>query len=191
MPCSPRAHGGKWPHDSEPLNLTDSEWSRISVGQLVDCGEYCWKWVGEGGPVAKRDTAFEISLLIMRLATAAFLLVWAIDKVVSPDHAQAVFSKFYDTNVSPGTLAAVGAAQMIVVAFAAGAFRTWSYGAVLLMHAVSTASTFRQLMEPWGPGASLLFWAAVPVLAGMIALFALRSRDRLLSIDAWRHGAVS
>jgi len=139
--------------------------------------------------MATRDTAVEISLLTMRLATAAFLLVWAIDKVVDPDHAQAVFAKFYDTTISSGTLVAIGWAQVvIVIAFAAGVLRTWSYGAVLLMHAVSTASSYRQLTDPWGPGGSLLFWAAVPVLAAMIALFVLRSRDRLLCVDAWRHG---
>jgi putative oxidoreductase len=54
------------------------------------------------------------------------------------------------------------------------------------MHAVSTASTYAHLLNPWGPGAQLLFWAAVPVLAAMIALFLLRDRDRLLSVDAAR-----
>jgi putative oxidoreductase len=73
------------------------------------------------------------------------------------------------------------------VAFAVGFARFWSYGAILLMHMASTASTYSQLLSPWdGERPQLLFWAAVPVLAAMIALFILRDRDRLLSIDAWR-----
>ena len=54
------------------------------------------------------------------------------------------------------------------------------------MHAISTASTYGRLINPWGPGAQLLFWAAVPVLAAMIGLFLLREQDRLLSVDAVR-----
>ena len=56
----------------------------------------------------------------------------------------------------------------------------------LLMHLVSTASTYARLINPWGTGAQLLFWAAIPVLAAMLTLFLLREQDRLLSIDAAR-----
>ena len=134
------------------------------------------------------DMKLEASLLLMRLAIAAFLLVWAIDKVISPEHAQAVFSHFYSSELSQPTLKAIGIVQIVVVAaFAAGFARFWTYGAVLLMHAASTASTYAQLLNPWGGDRpQLLFWAAVPVLAAMIALFLLRDRDRLLSVDAWR-----
>jgi len=38
-----------------------------------------------------------------------------------------------------------------------------------------------RMIPPYGPGASMTFWAAVPVLAGIFALFLLRDRDRLLS----------
>jgi putative oxidoreductase len=129
----------------------------------------------------------ELSLLIIRLATAAFLLVWAIDKIVNQGHAENVFKTFYFLTPSPLVLTGLGVVQtLVIVAFAAGFARFWTYGAVLLMHAVSTVSTYGRLINPWGPGAQLLFWAAVPVLAAMLALFLLRGEDRLLSIDAAR-----
>ena len=135
----------------------------------------------------QRPSSLELSLLIMRLATAAFLLVWSIDKIVNQGHAQNVFNTFYFLTPSPQVLTGLGVVQtLIVLAFAAGLARYWTYGAVLLMHAVSTASTYARLINPWGPRAQLLFWAAVPVLAGMIAMFLLRGEDRLLSIDAAR-----
>ena len=135
----------------------------------------------------EKPSKLELSLLIMRLATAAFLLVWAIDKIVNQAHAQNVFKTFYFTTPSPEVLMGIGIIQtLIVLAFAAGFARFWTYGAVLLMHLVSTASTSAWLINPWGPGAQLLFWAAIPVLAAMIALFLLREQDRLLSIDAAR-----
>jgi len=134
------------------------------------------------------DTKLEASLLIMRVAIAAFMLVWAIDKVIAPEHAQAVFSHFYSTDLSPAVLTSLGFAQIaIIVAFLAGFARFWTYGAIMLMHAVSTVSTYAQLLNPWGgEDPRLLFWAAVPALAAAIALFLLRDRDRLLSVDARR-----
>ena len=135
----------------------------------------------------KKPSNLEVSLLIMRLATAVFLLVWAIDKIVNQAHAQNVFKSFYFTSPSPEILTALGAAQtVIVLAFVAGFARFWTYGAVLLMHLVSTISTYGRLINPWGPGAQLLFWAAIPILAAILALFLLREQDRLLSIDAAR-----
>jgi hypothetical protein len=135
-----------------------------------------------------RDTKLEASLLLMRLAIAAFLLVWAVDKVIAPEHAQAVFSHFYFSELSQPALKAIGIVQMVVIAaFAVGFARFWTYGAVLVMHTASTASSYAQLLNPWGGDRpQLLFWAAVPVLAAMIALFVLRDRDRLLSVDAMR-----
>lgn len=62
-----------------------------------------------------KDVKLEASLLLMRLAIAAFLLVWAIDKVISPGHAQAVFSHFYSSELSPPTLRAIGIVQVVVV----------------------------------------------------------------------------
>ena len=136
----------------------------------------------------QKDTKLEISLLIMRLTFAAFMLIWAVDKVIAPEHAQSVFSYFYFTELSSQPFVVIGLVQIaIILAFAIGFARVWSYGAVLLMHAVSTASTFAKLIDPWaaGPG-GLLFWAAVPTLGAIIALFILRDRDRILSVDAAR-----
>jgi hypothetical protein len=135
-----------------------------------------------------KDTKLEASLLLMRLAIAAFLLVWAVDKVIAPEHAQAVFSHFYFSELSQPALKAIGIVQMVVIAaFAVGFARFWTYGAVLVMHTASTASSYAQLLNPWGGDRpQLLFWAAVPVLAAMVALFVLRDRDRLLSVDAAR-----
>lgn len=138
-----------------------------------------------------RDTKLEASLLLMRLTIAAFMLVWAVDKVIAPEHAQAVFSRYYFTELSAQLFIVIGVVQIaIIVAFAVGFARFWTYGAILLMHAVSTASTYAQLANPWAAGSrGLLFWAAVPVLAAIIALFVLRGRDRMLSVDAARSNA--
>lgn len=130
-----------------------------------------------------RDRDLEISLLLIRIATGAFLLVWACDKIVNADRALQTFTHFY-LNVSGSTIiVVVGALQLLLVlTFLAGALRTLSYGAVLIMHFVSTAASYPMYLAPLARP-NILFWAAFPVLAGLIALFVLRKRDRLLSID--------
>lgn len=133
---------------------------------------------------ATRDRALETSLLLLRLSLGVFFLVWSIDKITNPGHTQAVFENFYMMPISPEIALAAGIVQTVVVAaFMAGAFKTLSYGALMLMHTVSTLSTWQQLVTPYQGGAAILFWAAVPVLFALIGLFVLRERDRLLSIS--------
>ena len=131
-----------------------------------------------------RDRALEISLLLLRLSLGAFFLVWSIDKIVNPEHAQAVFERFYLTSISGELSVAAGVAQtLVILAFMAGALKLLTYGALLLMHIVSTLSTWKHLIAPYAPDTSILFWAAVPLVFALVALFTLRDRDRLLAVN--------
>ena len=131
----------------------------------------------------ERDRNLELSLFLIRISTAVFLLVWAVAKFLNIKQQQGVFATFYGWQaVTPETLAMIGAVQvLLILAFAAGAFKTWTYAAIFLMHAAGTLAGWSRMIPPYGPGASMTFWAAVPVLAGILALFLLRDRDRLLS----------
>ena len=128
------------------------------------------------------DRKLEISLLLLRLGVAAVMLPWAIDKLVRPDHAAGVFANFYALpGLESWAFTGLGIVQiLLVLAFLAGIARTWSYGLVTLLHAVSTFSSYRQYLDPFS-GGNLLFFAAWPMLAACIALFLLRDRDRLLT----------
>ena len=78
----------------------------------------------------------------------------------------------------------LGLAQtVLVLMFLAGLARTWTYGAVLLLHAISTLSSWRQYLAPY-EGVNLLFFAAWPMLAACLALFLLRDHDRLLTLGS-------
>jgi hypothetical protein len=74
---------------------------------------------------------------------------------------------------------AIGAGEMIILlAFVAGLYKRWTYAAVLLFHAVSTLSSFKQYLAPF-EGPNLLFFAAWPMLAACVALYLLRDLDTL------------
>ena len=124
-----------------------------------------------------------ISLAIIRITIGIFFLVWSIEKIIAPELAQRVFKNFYLAEISPGLSVIIGIIQTIIVLiFLLGLFKTLSYGALLGMHAVSVLSTYQQLLNPYQPP-NHLFWAGVPVLGGLIALFLLRKSDRLLTIN--------
>lgn len=121
------------------------------------------------------------SLLLLRLTIAVFLALWTMVKLAAPERALGVYDKFYkpifQVDLPLEAFLGVGALQAaIVLAFALGLLKFWSYGAVLVMHGVSTLSTWRELMDP-ATSPNLLFWAAVPVLASCLALFLLRRWD--------------
>lgn len=125
----------------------------------------------------------EISLLALRLGVFAVLAMWVADKFINPAHGSAVFAGFYGVaGVGTGVVQGLGVLQgLVVLAFVLGLVRTWSYAAVLVMHAASTLLSFPRYLDPW-QGANLLFFAAWPMLAACLALFLLRDRDRLFSL---------
>lgn len=133
-------------------------------------------------PATGSDTSLQLGLFILRIATGLFFLAWSIDKLVASGHTVKVFNKFYFMEISPEIAVGLGIVQtLIVLAFMAGLYKTWTTGALLVMHTVSTLSTWEKLIFPYATG-GLLFWAAVPVWAGLLLLWLMRDTDRMWSI---------
>lgn len=133
------------------------------------------------------DPRLAWSLFLLRLGVFVVMFVWTLDKFVAPEHAAAVFETFYFLpGMAPWALGLIGTVQLLIVlGFVAGIARTWTYAAVLLMHAVSTLASFPRYLDPFD---NLLFFAAWPMLAACVALFLLRSHDRLFTLSR-PHGA--
>jgi putative oxidoreductase len=70
------------------------------------------------------------------------MLMWTIDKFVRPAHASSVFEHFYGlAGVGPQIIFGLAIAELLLlIAFVLGLWRRWTYGAVLLLHALSTFS---------------------------------------------------
>jgi len=69
-----------------------------------------------------------------------------------------------------------------LVLFLVGYKKKCTYGAVLILHAVSIFSSFMQYLAPF-EGPNLLFFAALPMLAACVTLFLLRDQDKMLSVS--------
>lgn len=116
------------------------------------------------------------ALVLLRLGVFVVMLMWTLDKFVNAAHASRVFAGFYGlAGFGPGLLAAIGAAELLLIlAFVVGLWKRWTYGAVMVLHAVSTLSSYRQYLDPFD---NLLFFAAWPMLAACVALYLLRDLD--------------
>ena len=119
-------------------------------------------------------------LLALRVSVFLVMAMWTLDKFARPEHAGKVYEAFYFLpGLGKGVLLVVGIAEAaLLVGFLAGYRKRLTYGLVLLLHAVSTLSSFRQYLAPFDKG-NLLFFAAWPMLAACWALYRLRDHDVL------------
>lgn len=130
-----------------------------------------------------RDIAgrLSLSLLLLRLSLGLVMMVWAFDKILNPGHGAAVLDGFYGlSGIGEQVIRAIGVVQgIIVLGFLLGVAKTWTYGAVLLMHAVTTLVSWSAYLEPLK---NILFFSAWPMLAGLVTLFLLRGEDRIVTV---------
>ena len=132
-----------------------------------------------------------VALLVLRVTLGVFLLVWGIDKFVSVEATLRIWDRWYPLPLTESLTPIIGIGETaLAVALIAGLWRRVTYACALLFHALGTMSTWRALTDPWGLSSgqhtTILFQAAVPVLAGFLLLYLLRDWDRW-SVDGFRH----
>ena len=124
------------------------------------------------------------SLFILRMGVTIVMLVWTVDKFLNPAHAAAVFEKFYFwPGLGETTAYIIGAIQAVIVIAFAGAFmKKFSYLAILVLHGISTFSSYAKYLDPF-TGPNLLFFAAWPMLAACFVLWYLQDLDTKFSLQ--------
>lgn len=122
-----------------------------------------------------QQARLELSLFLLRLGVFVVMLAWTLDKFVNPAHAVSVYESFYFIGgISTTVMKVIGAIEiLIILAFLAGLWKRYTYGFVMLVHGVSTFSSWKQ----YTTDINLLFFAAWPMLAACIALYLLRDAD--------------
>jgi len=75
--------------------------------------------------------------------------------------------------------------MVVIVRPVTGFTKRWTCGIVLVLHAVSTLSSFGRYLDPWK---NLLFFAAWPMLAACITLYLLRDEDTLYAAEVRHDG---
>lgn len=124
-----------------------------------------------------------IALLFQRLTVFLVMLMWTVDKFLRPEHASSVFVNFYFIEgLGHLSIYILGGLELLLLAaFVLGIKKRITYGLVLVLHGISTGSSFKQYLEPF-QGPNLLFFAAWPMLAACFALYTLRDQDTLWAL---------
>jgi hypothetical protein len=125
-----------------------------------------------------------VSLLSLRVSAFIVMFVWTIEKFLNPQHSIGIMKRFYMIEgLGVNIVYALGVLQLLLVlGFVAGFKKRFTYGSILILHGISTLSTWSKLIDPWGPR-NLLFFTAIPMLAALFALYKMREHDTLLALD--------
>ncbi len=124
-----------------------------------------------------------IALCSLRISIFIVMLMWTLDKFIRPEHAAAVFEKYYFiASLGQALTWTLGGLELVLlIGFLLGIAKRMTYGAVLVLHGVSTLSSFNHYITPFGEGPHLLFFAAWPMLAACFTLYLLRDLDTLVT----------
>ncbi len=123
------------------------------------------------------------SLFSLRLGVFMVMAVWTLDKFFNVEHAARVYESFYliPASLAESLMLGIAVAELLlIVAFMAGFKKRITYGAVFLLHAVSTFSAWKMYIDPFE---NMLFWAAWPMLAACLALYLMRDMDKKLTVS--------
>ena len=124
-----------------------------------------------------------LPLLLLRLSVFVVMLAWTLMKFVDPARSAGIFKKFYlIPDVSAALTYTLGGLEVVLLlGFVVGFQKRFTYGAVLLFHAISTVSSYQQYISAF-QSYNLLFYAAWPMLAACFALYTLRDLDTLCTV---------
>ncbi|MEE9280365.1 MAG: hypothetical protein V3V67_09345 [Myxococcota bacterium] len=132
--------------------------------------------------LGEAESRISLALFSLRLSVFLVMLMWTLDKFVNWDHTARVYEHFYlIRGLGSGSFYTIGALEMLLlVGFVIGYQKRLTYGAVFLIHGISTLSSYRQYLAGFD---NLLFFAAWPMLAACFTLFVLRDMDTRWSVE--------
>lgn len=128
----------------------------------------------------------KLPLFLTRISVAYFMGVWALDRIIAPEHADAVANGFY--KIGPINISAIpqpvlgGILLVLYAAFAVGFKKSVTYGLVLLIQLLGLLFIIPNLI-PGLEAYRLIFVAALPAFMATLLLFCLRGEDTMLSLS--------
>lgn len=125
---------------------------------------------------------------VLRIGMGVFLAMWGLDKLVAAEGAAGIFSSFYGLDVGTAVVRTFGVLEVLLgLALAVGLFRVATAWIQLFVNGVSTVSSWKQILDPWGvfgltDGGTHLFLASIVITAASVALV-LNARDATFTVD--------
>ncbi|HET6342855.1 MAG TPA: DoxX family protein [Gemmatimonadota bacterium] len=116
------------------------------------------------------------TLPILRIGMGIFLITWGLDKWLATEGSLEVFSVFYGLEVGGLVVRIAGALEILLgLALVLGILPVVTSWAQLVVNAISTLASWRQILDPWGrlgltEGGMHLFLASIVVMAVSVVL---------------------
>ena len=128
-----------------------------------------------------------ISLLLLRLSTGIYLMLWGFMKLGAKDKAVGVSDKYYDGLLSADLVNySVGGVEMLIgLLVVLGLLRSIAYLGQLAFYLVGAAAIITSLINPLGEGSVLIFFPSWTLLFASLVLIAFKSDDTM-SLDSKR-----
>lgn len=118
---------------------------------------------------------------MLRLGLGAFLLMSSVDKFISPTSALSSFAQLFNLTLSPSLIMVIGACELVLsLLIIFGFYKTVTYGLGLILHVVTTATSYQKILSPFGENHLVI--ASIPILFAFIVLFLLRDFDTLWTL---------
>jgi hypothetical protein len=128
------------------------------------------------GKAVRRHGNNSYALFLLRLSLGLFLALWALNKIISPDSAAALFSQFYFTISEPLVIVSIGIFELILsIFFICGIYKNITYSLALFIQVAATLASLKEITDPFGK--NIFFVAHIPLLCAFMALFLLRRID--------------
>lgn len=125
---------------------------------------------------------------ILRGGMGVFLVAWGVDKLLATESSQRIFSGMYSVDSGPTLVQMAGVAEILLgVALAVGLLRVIAAWIALFVNLISTAASWRQILDPWGvlgltDGGTHLFLASIVIMVVGVVLV-LNARDDTATLD--------
>jgi putative oxidoreductase len=88
---------------------------------------------------------------VLRVGMGILLIACGLDKLLAVEGSQRIFERSYRVDAGPSLVQLAGVAEIVLAALLiAGVLRRPVAWAVLVVHAVSTLASARQILDPWG-----------------------------------------
>ena len=116
------------------------------------------------------------TLPILRVGMGIFLIAWGLDKWFATEGSVEIFSFFYRLEVARLVVRVAGALEILLgLGLVLGALPVVTAWAQLVVNAISTLASWKQILDPWGrlgltEGGSHLFLASIVVMAVSVTL---------------------
>ena len=128
---------------------------------------------------SKLENRLELSLFLLRFGVFIVMAAWAMDKILNPGHAIMIFEElYYIRGLGDTMMTGIGVIELLIIlAFLGGLWKPYTYGFVIVVHAISAIAPWKKYTVELGATYSQLYFADWPMLAVCITLYVLRDLD--------------